>query len=164
MGTKDAYALDLLTSVLASGKSARLKTNIDDKGIAMQTIAFNMEFEHPGALYMVGIANAGKTAQEVENALPIEMERLCRELVSEEEFQMVKAAKEYEVASSMTSLFNVAEKFAENHTYYKDASRINKQLENYSQLTREDLLNAAAKYLRKDNRVVLYFLPESQNN
>jgi len=164
MGTKDAYALDLLTSVLSSGKSARLKTNLVDKGIAMETLAFNMEFEHPGALYMIGIANAGKTAEEVENAITIEMELLCRELVSEEEFQMVKAAKEYEVASNMTSLFNIAEIFAESHTYFKDAGRINTQLENYSQLTREDLLNVAAKYLGKDNRVVLYFLPESQNN
>ncbi|MCL2727007.1 MAG: insulinase family protein [Bacteroidales bacterium] len=164
MGTKDAYALDLLTSVLSSGKSARLKTNLDDKGLAMQTIALNMEFEHPGALYMVAIANAGKTAEEIENAMNIEMERLCRELVSEEEFQMVKAAKEFEVASELTSLFSVANKLAEGQTYFKDAGRINNQLENYSQLTREDLLNVAAKYLVKENRVVLYFLPEPQNN
>jgi predicted Zn-dependent peptidase len=160
MGTKDAYAMDLLCAVLSSGKSARLITNITDQGITIQSAAFNMEFEHPGAIYVVGIANAGKTAEEVENAINIEMEKISNELVTEEEFQMVKAAKEYEVASSMTSLFTIAQKFAENHTYFKDAGRINKQLDNYSSISRQDLLNVAAKYFVTNNRVVLYYLPQ----
>jgi predicted Zn-dependent peptidase len=159
-GTKDAYALDLLSSVLSSGKSARLKTNITDKEITIQAAAANVGFEHPGPVYVLGIANVGKTIEEVEEAMTIEMERLRNELVSEEEFQMIKAAKEYEVASSMTSLSTIAEQLAQNHTYFKDAGRINKQLENYSSLTREDLLNAAKKYFDKNNRVVLHYLPE----
>ncbi|MCL2502498.1 MAG: insulinase family protein [Bacteroidales bacterium] len=164
MGTKDAYVMDLLCSVLSNGKSARLKTNLDDKGIAVQTMAVNFGFEHPGPIYLVAIANAGKTAEEVETAMSAEMERLRHELVSEDEFQMVKAAKEYEVASGLTSLSTIAEELAGNHTYFRDASRINTQLENYSSITREDLKNAAIKYFDKNNRVVLHYLPESQRN
>ena len=164
LGVKDAYALDLLTSILSSGKSARLKTNLTDKGITIEAAAFNMDFEHPGAVYIIAIANTGKTAEEVEEAINIEMEKLCNELVSEDEFQMMKAAKEYEVASSITSLFTIAEQLASNYTYFKDAGRINKQLENYSSITREDLQRAAVKYFGKNNRVALYYLPESQQN
>ena len=164
MGTKDAYAMDLLTAVLSGGKSARFKTNLDDKGITIQTMAVNFGFEQPGALYVVAIANAGKTAEEVESAVNAEMDVLIGELISEDEFQMVKAAKEYEVASNMTSLSYIAEEFASNHTYFRDASRINTQLENYSNISREDLKNVAIKYFGKNNRVVLYYLPESQKN
>ena len=162
MGTKDAYAIDLLFSVLSSGKSARFKTNLIDKGIAMQAIAFNIDFEHPGPLFIIAIANMGKTAEEIEDAINLEMERLCNELVSEDEFQMVKAAKEYEIATSMMSLSSIAEELADNHTYYRDADRINTKLENYSRITREDLQNVAIKYFGKENRVVLYYLPENQ--
>ena len=164
MGTKDAYAIDLLTAVLSGGKSARLKTNLDDKGITIQTMAVNFGFEQPGALYVIAIANAGKTTEEVENALNAEIEKVRLELVSEDEFQMVKAAKEYEVASNMTSLSYIAEEFASNHTYFKDASRINTELENYSSISREDIKNVAIKYLDKNNRVVLHYLPEPQKN
>ena len=160
MGTQDAYAMELLTDILSNGKSARLKTNITDKGIAMQAVAAGIEFEHPGALYVIAITNAGKTVEELEEALDIEMERVSNELVSEDEFQMVKAAKEFEVASGLTSLFSIAEQFANNHTYYKDAGRINTQLQNYSNITREDLQKVAQKYLNKNHRVVLHYLPE----
>ena len=160
MGTKDAYIMELLSSTLSSGKSARFKANIVDEGIAVEATVLNMEFEHPGPVFVIAIANVGKTAEEVEEALNIEIEKLCHELVSEEEFQMVKAAKEFEVASRMTSLLSIAELLSDYHTYYKDAGRINKQLENYSSITREDIKNVAAKYFNKDNRVVLYYLPE----
>ena len=164
MGTKDAYAMDLLCSVLSNGKSARLKTNITDKGITVESAAMLLDLEHPGVIYIIAIANAGKTAEEVENALNIELERPVNELVLEEEFQMVKAAKEYEVASGLTSLSTIAELLSNYHTYFKDAGRINKQLDNYSSITREDLKNAAAKYFDRSNRVVLYYLPEGQAN
>ena len=164
MGTKDAYTMDLLTAILSDGKSARLKTNLTDKGITVEATAVNIGFEHPGSIFVIAIANAGKTAEEVEEAINIEMDRLCNELVLEDEFQRIKAAKEYEVASSITSLFTIAEKFASNRTYFKDASRTNKQLENYSGITREDLQSVAVKYFNKNNRVMLYYLPESQKN
>ena len=162
MGTKDAYVIDLLCSVLSSGKSARFRENITDKGISVESAAFSVEFEHPGAIFVIAIANVGKTAEEVEEALNLELEKIRTEFVSEDEFQMVKAAKEYEVASSMTSLITIAEQLSNNHTYFRDAGRINKQLENYSNITREDLKDVADRYFSKNNRVVLYYLPETQ--
>jgi len=159
MGTKDAYAIDLLSSILYGGKSARLKTNVTDKGITVESAAFYLELEHPGSMIVLGIANGGKTADEVENVITLEIEKLANELVSEDEFQMVKAAKEYEVAVSLTKLADIAEQLANNYTYFKDAGRINNQLENYSSLTRDDLKNVAMKYFTRNNRVVLHYLP-----
>ncbi|MDR0296174.1 MAG: insulinase family protein [Prevotellaceae bacterium] len=161
MGTKDSYAIDLLCSILSSGKSARLKTNLTDKGITMMAMALNFGLEHPGPVIVAAIANAGKTIEEVESALNAEIEKL-HELIDEEEFQMAKAAKEYEFASGLTSLSAISQELANGYTYFKDAGRINKELENYNSITREDLRDAARKYLNKDSRVVLHYLPESQ--
>jgi zinc protease len=37
---------------------------------------------------------------------------------------------------------------------------INSDINTYLSVTREDLLNAAKKYLNTENRVVLYYLPK----
>jgi predicted Zn-dependent peptidase len=123
-------------------------------------MAANLGLEQPGAVFVVAIANAGKSVEEVELAVNAEIEKLCNELVSEDEFQMVKAAKEYEVALGLTSLSSIAEDLAMNHTYFKEANRVNTKLANYSAITREELKNVAAKYFNNNNRVVIHYLPE----
>lgn len=162
MGTKDAYALEILGSILGSGKSSRFKTNISDKGLALQTAIIPFIQEHPGLTYVIGVPNANEKLENVEALLNEELERVSNELVSEDEFQMALAAKEYEVANELISVENKTEMFANFYTYFKDASLINKQLANYEKLTREDLRAVAKKYLQKNNRVVLYYLPESE--
>ncbi len=160
--TKEAYAIEILCKILYGGSSSRFKTNIDDKGIALQTVVFPHIQEHPNLTYVLGIANGGKTAEEVEAAINAEMDRVQEELVSEDEFKMAMAAKEYEVAQSYTKNEDIAYELANNYTYFKDAGRINNTLSFYEGITREELQRVAKKYFNKNNRVVLYYLPESE--
>lgn len=162
MGTKEAYAMDILTQILYGGAASRLKTNLDDKGLTLQSAAINYESEDPGLLYVFAIPNMGNSIDDVDAALTTEVERMSKELVSEEEFQMAMAAKEFEVAARLQSLSGVAEALANNYTYFKDAGRVNKELENYEAVTREDVLNVAKKYLQTNSRVVLHYLPMSE--
>ena len=162
MGTKEAYAMNILSQILYGGKSSRLKTNLDDKGLSVQTALFNRESEDQGLIYVLGIANMGKDTKDVEDAINIEMQKISNELVSPEEFQMAIAAKEFEVANRLQSLSGVAESLASNYTYFKDASRINNELDFYSEITREYLLDVAKKYFQQSSRVTLYYLPAAE--
>lgn len=56
----------------------------------------------------------------------------------------------------------IAESLADYHTYYGDANYINTEIERYRSVTREDIQKVAKKYLVKDNRVVLKYLPKSE--
>ena len=161
MGTKDAYAFEILKQILSGGASSRLTANITDKGKAMETVMFYIDSEHPGITYVIGFPNIGGDVLEVENAMNDEFEKISKELVTQEEFQKAIAKKEFSIVQEQGSLRSITEMFANNYTYFKDAARINNELQNYSSLTREDILNVAKKYLHKDNRVVLYYLPES---
>jgi len=163
-GTKDAHALDILTQIMYSSAGSRFNTNITDKGLAMETALIQMPLEHPSLCYVIGVPNVGIDAAEVEAALSAEFERIQNELVTEEEFQMAMAAAEYGIASGLTQLAHVTEELATNYTYFRDANRINRQLEFYSQISRQDLLDVAKKYFTKGNRVVLYYLPKEGNN
>jgi predicted Zn-dependent peptidase len=160
VGTKESYAIDILSQILYGGKSSRLKTNLDDKGLTVQSALFYYATEDPGLVYVLGIANMGKDLKDIENALNTELEKVTLELVSEEEFQMAMAAKEYQTAAGLRTLAGVAESLSNNYTYFKDTHRINKELSYYEEITREDVLNVAKKYLQPQSRVVLYYLPK----
>ena len=58
----------------------------------------------------------------------------------------------------------IAESLANYHVFFNDADLINTEIEKYMVVTREDIQKAAKKYLNKENRVVLYYLPKSQEN
>lgn len=162
MGTKEAYAMDVLIQILHGGAASRLKSNLDDKGLALQSAAINFESEDPGLVYVFALPNKGNSLDDIEAALTKEIEKMSQELVSEEEFQMAMAAKEFSVAARLQSLSGVAEALANNYTYFKDAGRVNKELENYESVTREDIMDVAKKYLQTNSRVVLHYLPMSE--
>ncbi|MDR0541800.1 MAG: insulinase family protein [Dysgonamonadaceae bacterium] len=160
MGTKDSYAMDILAYILSGGKSARMKTNLDETGLTAQSMLFYYDSENPGLVYAVGIANMGKESKDVENAIVAEIDKISRELVSEEEFQMAQAAVEYNTASQLRTLSGISSALANNYTYFKDAGRINKELSFYSEITREDLLRVAQQYFRPQSQTVIYYLPK----
>jgi predicted Zn-dependent peptidase len=159
--TQDAYALEILSRILYGGSSSRFKTNIDDRKLAAQSVMIPFIQEHPGLVHVIAFANVGKDLADVEAALNAEIERVRTEPVSDEEFQMALAAKEFEEASNLSSLTMVAHELAGNYTYLKDAGRINRKLGFYQRVTRDDVLRVAQKYLAKENRVVLHYLPKA---
>ncbi len=160
-GTKESYAIDLLTYILSGGKSARMKTNLDEKGLTAQSGMGYLGLEDSGIIYALGVANLGRDIKEVEDAILAEIERIRTELVSEEEFQMVQAAAEYSAAAQLRTLSGVSQALAANYTYFKDANRINKELSFYSELTREDLLRVAQEYFQPQSKIVIYYLPKA---
>jgi predicted Zn-dependent peptidase len=160
MGTKEARALDLLSYILSGSQGSRMTMNINETGLAAQTMLAYFDSEDPGLIYALGIANIGKDIKDVEAAISAEIEKATRELVTEEEFQQALAATEYSFASRLRTLAGVASELANNYTYYKDAGRINRELSFFNEITREDLLQAAQKYLKPQSKTVVYYLPK----
>jgi predicted Zn-dependent peptidase len=54
----------------------------------------------------------------------------------------------------------IAENLANYHVYYGDANLINTEIEKYRKVTRQDIQRVAQKYLNKENRVALYYVPK----
>ncbi len=163
LGDDDYYAVDLLNNVLSKGQSSRLyKELVDNQQKALQVSSFSLGLQQPGVTLAFAIPNAGVDNGELENAMISEVKKLQDELISEKEFQKLKNQVENDMVNSSRKLALVAENLASDYTYFNDASLINKELDKYLAVTREDIQRVAKKYYNKENRVVLYYLPNSQ--
>ena len=159
----DAYALQMASSVLSGGPSSRMyKRLVDQDQTALQVFAFPFSLEQGGAFITFSLANAGKTIDDMVPALEEEISTLQNELISEREFQKIQNQMESNFIQSNSKMAGIAESLADYHTYYGDANYINTEIERYRSVTREDIQRVAQKYLVKDNRVVLRYLPKSE--
>jgi predicted Zn-dependent peptidase len=162
-GTDDYYALDMLTTLLSGGASARMQKQLVEKEQkALQVVAFPYALEDHGLLINLGLVNMGVDLKDLESGMNNEIEKVQNELVSEREFQKVLNQKESDFVTSNARVAGIAESLANYHMYYGDANLINNEIERYRKVTREDLQRVAKKYLVPDNRVTLYYLPKSQ--
>ena len=62
--------------------------------------------------------------------------------------------------SQNSKIEGIAESLANYYIYYGDANLINTEIDNYMKVTKEDIQRVANEYFRKDNRVVLHYLPK----
>lgn len=162
LGTPDYYALSMLSSLLSEGHSSRLqKSLVDEQQKALQTGAFSLPFTDPSVFMSYVLPNMGVECDVLEAAMDAEIAKVRNELISEREYQKLKNQFESKMIRSNLSLEGIVERLATNYTYFKDANRVNTELEKYMQVTREDIKRVANKYLQKDNRIVLYYLPKS---
>lgn len=161
--TKDAYAMQMLNSILAGGSSARMnKSIVEDKQLAVSAFSFAFPLEDPGMALVAGIAAKDVNVDSLKAALDLEIDKVQNELVSEKEFQKVKNQFENSFYSSSSSVAGKAESLANNYVYYNNTNLVNEELSKYENITRQDLRRVAKKYLKDDARVVLYYLPKEQ--
>ena len=160
---KDHYALEMLSMVLSQGNSSRLNKNVVEKQQkAMAAFAFPFPLEDPGLMMSMALANMGVDLADLEKSLNDEIENLQNELITEEEFQKLRNMIESDFITSNSTMAGIAESLADYHVYQNNTNLINSELDNYYAVTREDIRNVAKTYLKKSNRVILYYLPKEQ--
>lgn len=161
-GTPDSYALNMLSTVLSGGQSSRMyKSLVDEQKKAYVVQAFPFSSEDPGLYIALGLANVGVSVDELEKGMDEEIRKVQEELIPEKEFQKVRNQIESDYVQGNSSMIGIAEQLANYHVYYGDAGLINNELGRFMKITREDLQRVAKKYLTKENRVVLHYLPKS---
>ncbi len=161
-GTDDYYALQMLTTLLSGGQSSRLyKELVDKEEIAAQVFAFPYSLEEGGLFITIGLANLGKSPEDLDAAMQKQIDLVKEELISDTEYQKLQNQMENNFVSSNSTVQGIAESLADYYVYFGDANLINSEIDRYMKVTKEDIMNVAKKYLTKDNRVNLYYLPKS---
>jgi len=110
---------------------------------------------------LYGIANMGIDADSLEHSIDVQIEKVKTEGISEKDFQKLLAQVENAVVTQNSSVAGIAENLAESKVYFGDANEINKEMEKYNQVKREDIQRVAKEYFDRSGRVVLHYLPKS---
>lgn len=161
--TPDYYALDLLTNLLSQGKSSRLQKEVVDKEQkAVQVGAGATGNEDPSVMIMFGIANIGVSPDTLENAMLAEVEKVQKNGVSDAEMKKLMVQTETQFAQQNQKVLGVVTNLATDYTYFKDADLVNTELAKYKAVTKEDIQRVARKYFRKENRLVVFYLPKTE--
>lgn len=160
--SEDYYAMQMLTQLLSGGESSRFQKEIkDNKQIAAFVGSFPFSLEDGGLFITFGVVNLGKTPEELEEAIASEIDRVKREPIPDKEFQKLRNQLENDFVSSNSRMQGIAESLADYHVYFGDANLINTEIEQYLAVTKEDIMRVAKKYLNKEKRVSLTYLPKS---
>ncbi len=162
-GSEDYYAVKMLAQVLSQGQSSRFnKKLVDEKELALFVGAFPLDLEDEGVAISYGIVNMGTDPKTLEDGIDELYEEVKKELITEREFEKLRNQIESNFVQSNSTMAGIAESLANYHMYFGNANLVNDELKRYMAVTREDIKRVANKYLQKDKRVVLYYLPKYQ--
>ena len=160
MKDRDSFALDMLSYLLTDGKSARLyKKMIDEHQTALQVLAFSDAQEDYGTYIMGALPMDGVSLDTLGKEIDEEIEKLQTELISEREYEKLQNQIEAQFVSQHNNMEGIALSLADHYTFYNDTHFINKAIDQYRNITREEIRDAARKYLDKNKRLELDYLP-----
>ena len=162
-GTDDYYTFDVLSTLLSGGQSSRMtKILVNNSQQALAAAAIPFSLEDAGLFINYALPNVGNSVEKLESTMDSIVNDLKVNLVGEKEFQKVKNQIESNFVQKNETMAGIAESLANYETYFGDANLINTEIERFRKVTREDLQNVAKKYLNKDNRVVLTYVPKKK--
>ncbi|RLC32548.1 MAG: hypothetical protein DRH37_00270 [Deltaproteobacteria bacterium] len=176
MGTKDFYALDVLSGILSAGRSARMTRNIVEKGLAVEAWAANPDNRYGGMFILGGSPNdpeeLGKpnlnetekrgaylrACEDLEKRLLAEAERFRTVRVSERELDRIKKLNQREFLDRLRNNEQLAGSLATLEVQI-GWSYMTDYLEKIAEITPEDIRKVARKYLMADNRTTAFVIP-----
>lgn len=159
--SKDSKVLEMVSAVLSQGNSSRMyKKMVDEKKNSLEVASFNYSLEDYGAYITLALPNNDTPLDTLLKDMDDEVIKLQTSLITEVEFTKLQNQFENAFIGKNSKMLGVAENLADGYTFYKNTNNINIELEELRKITRQDIQNAAKKYLNKNQRVVLYYLPK----
>ena len=159
---RDSYVLDMISSILSGGKSSRLyKKMVDDKKVSVQVQAVNLSFEDYGVYVILSLPVGENTLQTLYDNIDEEIEKLKSDLISDREYEKLQNEFENSFISTNARMSGIANSLASYYLLHDNVNLINERLDIYKSITKEEIRDVANKYLNKDSRAVIDYLPES---
>ncbi len=135
---------------------------VDQKKNAVAVQAFNYTLEDYGAYLTFAIPNGNQSLDNLLADMDEEVAKLQTSLISEAEFTKLQNQAENDFVSGNNTMMGIAESLASGYTFHGNTNYLNTELDLIKSITRQDIQDVAKKYLNKDQRVVLYYLPSKK--
>jgi zinc protease len=161
LDSRDSYALDVLTTILAEGDSSRLYNSL----VYENQIALSVEGDYsrlsidPNLMYFYAQVMPGESPSDVENAIYDEIDRIKKEPIPQKELEKAKNQIESSFVFGQDSLFGRAYLLGQ-YEILGQLKMVRDYISGIREVTAGDVMNVARKYLSEDNRTVGILIPE----
>ena len=160
--SRESRVLDMISTYLSNGPSSKLyKRLVDEKKMALQSGAINIAQEDYGMYVIFGLPQGEFKLTDLITEMDDEISILKGKLISERDYQKLLNKFENGFVSSNASVEGIANSLARYYMLYGDTNLINNEIEIYRSITREEIREVANKYLNTNQRLVLEYLPET---
>jgi zinc protease len=148
----DFYALDILSSILTSGNSSRLySVLVDKKQLASYVSAsFSPSFD-PSLFSINAITNKGKNVEELEKEIYVQLDKIKKEGITENELQKVKNQNAIAFYNQIETINGKSNNLGTYEVYFGDYHKMFDAPAAYNKVTVEDIKRVANKYIKKSN-------------
>ena len=158
---RDSYVLDMISTYLSDGKSSILyKKLVDDQKQALQTQVINLGQVDYNIFAILALPLGDVPLDTLLEEIEEEIVKVQDELISERSYQKLLNKFENRFVNSNSSIAGIANSLARYYMLYGDVNLINKEIEIYRSITREEIQMVAKKYLSRNQRVDIEYLPE----
>ena len=158
---RDAYILSMLGSYLSKGKSSVLyKKLVDNEKKALAVEAFNLGLVDHSIFAFFAIPMGNTSKDVLKKDIDAEIKKLQTDLISEEDYQKLQNQMENNFVNANSSVEGIADTLADSYLLKGNTNLINEEINIYRSITREDLRNAARKYLNSNQRAIINYLPK----
>lgn len=159
----DEAALDMLSSILSTGRGSRLQSNlVYGKEIAQQVGAFDGTSEIGGLFQINALAKPGKSLDEVEKEINVEIERLKKEPPTAEEMTRALNIRESGAIYGLQTVLGKGAQLSSYTGYLNKPDYFQTDLDRYRKVTPADVQRVANQYLTA-NRLVMNYVPGKGN-
>lgn len=153
---EDAPALEILGDVLARGRTSRMYQELVEKrGLAAQIQAFNgfPGEKYPSLFLVFGVPNRGVAPKRLAGGIQ-EVLHAVGQGIGTEELERAKTKARADLIRGLNSNMGLARRFAKAELLRGDWRRAFTYLDRLERVTRQQVADAAARYLKRSNRTV----------
>ena len=157
MGHEDNAPLQLLGSIISSGRTSRLyKRMVENEQTALAVQAVNgfPGERYPSLFVTFAIPNQGVSLEEIEESIEEEIQKVKDGDITQEELDRVLTNARANQIRGLNSNFGLALGFAQSHAQTGSWKNTFNSIKKLEAVTLEDLQRVANKYLVKKNRTV----------
>jgi len=154
---KDDAVFDAITDLMSEGRTSRLyRALVRDKKIASFSAGFSglpgVKYPHLFAFYAFPLP--GHTTKEVADAIHVEIDRLKKEDISDDELKMIKTRSKANLIRGLADNEGLATQLATYQTRYGDWRELFRSVDRIDKVTKADIRRVANATFVDTNRTV----------
>jgi zinc protease len=162
---KDAYALDYLGRLLGGTKKAPLyKIIVEEEKLAPSVSSYQYDLEITGAFYIRVRAFPDKNLTDIEKAIKDAFTRFEEEGFTEKDLERTRIQIETGFYNGIASILSKSFRLAQFNEYTGSPGFITSDLQNYLDVTIDDVWRVYNKYIKDKPYVLTSFVPKGQVN